>query len=116
MYLPLISILMDHKHHLVEDPSAPPPSQAPTIVVNGDVQSVKQEGRPRTPQMSQKSVTFDAQTTQRESKVFAMIAGHGMVSDFRQKKLNCRNLCAGGFPEVCGKHVVTNISSCNQTF
>ena len=79
LYLPLISILMDHKHHLVEDPSAPPPSQAPTIVVNGDVQSVKQESRPRTPQMTQKSVTFDAAATQRESKVFALIAGHGML-------------------------------------
>lgn len=84
MYLPLISILMDHKHHLVEDPSAPPPSQAPTIVVNGDVQSIKQEGRPRTPQMSHKSVTFDAPTTQRESKVFAMIAGHGTFCNLRK--------------------------------
>ncbi|XP_065925413.1 dedicator of cytokinesis protein 9 isoform X3 [Magallana gigas] len=92
LYLPLISILMDHKHHLVEDPSAPPPSQAPTIVVNGDVQSVKQEGRPRTPQMSQKSVTFDAPATQRESKVFAMIAGHGpplqSLSEMKAQMMN----------------------------
>lgn len=73
---------MDHKHHLVDDPNAPPPQQAPTIVVNGDVQSGKQESRPRTPQMPQKSVTFDTPATQRESKVFALIAGHGTIFVF----------------------------------
>lgn len=34
--------------------------------------------------MSQKSVTFDAPATQRESKVFAMIAGHGTFSNLRK--------------------------------
>ncbi|XP_078311770.1 dedicator of cytokinesis protein 9-like isoform X18 [Crassostrea virginica] len=96
LYLPLISILMDHKHHLVEDPSAPPPSQAPTIVVNGDVQSVKQESRPRTPQMTQKSVTFDAAATQRESKVFALIAGHGApIQSLSEVKAQMMNGSAG---------------------
>ncbi|XP_048744096.2 dedicator of cytokinesis protein 9-like isoform X7 [Ostrea edulis] len=92
LYLPLISILMDHKHHLVDDPNAPPPQQAPTIVVNGDVQSGKQESRPRTPQMPQKSVTFDTPATQRESKVFALIAGHGApmqsLSDMKAQMMN----------------------------
>ncbi|XP_061183678.1 dedicator of cytokinesis protein 9-like isoform X1 [Saccostrea echinata] len=96
LYLPLISILMDHKHHLVDDPAAPPPPQAPTIVVNGDVQSVKQESRPRTPQMPQKSVTFDAPTTQRESKVFAMIAGHGApLQSLSEMKAQMMNGSAG---------------------
>ena len=79
LYLPIISILMEHKRHIVDDPSTPanpkavgqPPSRP---VVNGDAVAIRRDSRPSTPQTTQKSVTFD--TPDRNSKVFALIAGH----------------------------------------
>ncbi|KAK3096056.1 hypothetical protein FSP39_022605 [Pinctada imbricata] len=73
LYLPLISILMDQKHHLMGDimPSTSSTSQPTKPVPNGDVQSVKGDGKPRTPQIHQKS----APEPKRESTVFDIIAG-----------------------------------------
>ncbi|XP_069104043.1 dedicator of cytokinesis protein 9-like [Argopecten irradians] len=69
LYLPLISILMDQKRHLMDDPMNP--SVPPPPVANGDI-SGSTKGELRS-QSGQKTVTFD----QRDSKVFAMIAGTG---------------------------------------
>lgn len=70
---------MEHKRHIVDDPSTPanpkavgqPPSQP---VVNGDALALRHDSRPSTPQTTHKTVTFD--TPERNSKVFALIAGH----------------------------------------
>ena len=70
---------MEHKRHIVDDPSTPanpkavgqPPSRP---VVNGDAVAIKCDSRPSTPQTTQKSVTFDS--PDRSSKVFALIARH----------------------------------------
>ncbi|XP_063429493.1 dedicator of cytokinesis protein 9-like isoform X5 [Mytilus trossulus] len=80
LYLPIISILMEHKRHLVDEPGnpkvvAPPPPQ-PIHMMNGDGPVQRRENsRPGTPQTSHKSVTFDNNTPIRDSKVFALIAG-----------------------------------------
>ena len=70
---------MEHKRHIVDDPLTPanpkavgqPPAQP---VVNGDAVVFRRDSRPSTPQTTPKTVTFD--TPERNSKVFALIAGH----------------------------------------
>ncbi|XP_021377721.1 dedicator of cytokinesis protein 9-like isoform X3 [Mizuhopecten yessoensis] len=72
LYLPVISILMEQKRHLMDDPANP--SVPPPTITNGDASgSTKADLRSHTSQSGQKTVTFD----QRDSKVFAMIAGTG---------------------------------------
>ena len=71
MYLPLISIVMEHKQHLTEDAYNLPSSHPRSVIMNGDATGSHLDVRPNTPQTAHKSVTFDTKQT----GVLAQIAG-----------------------------------------
>lgn len=82
MYLPLISVLLENKHRLIKsDEKTPTQAPPPPPVQNGDVGSVKSDGKStssgNTPKQKHRSMVLPASTesAKRDSSVFDMIAG-----------------------------------------
>ncbi|KAL4220208.1 Dedicator of cytokinesis protein 9 [Mactra antiquata] len=102
LYLPLISVLLENKHRLIKsDEKTPAPAPPPQPTQNGDVGSVKSDGKSssnNTPQQKHKSMVLPStDAAKRDSSVFDMIAGtksHLGVEDLKSQITGSSNSLA----------------------